>query len=246
MRVRHRRFSARVLLWVIPVLLLGGCAAPGYNEREAMLFESRLTVEPKVGTFMATNSNFSDGAVTGFRIDYEYDYNAHMGIEVSATRDVEIDNDSYIAGLDPVHTFPPGNPDLFRDLAELALSSSDRRSLVFTIDWDVPLSEDGNLPYFRYGLGLGALLTLNSLDPVVVGAYPGPETIDVTNQAMVLFRPSASLRWDLLDDTLNLFAEAQVDIANHHLVYDFDLDGDRAPRVDFGGVNILVGASYSF
>ena len=48
MRVRHRRFSAQVLLWVIPVLLLSSCAAPGYNEREAMLFESRMTVEPSM------------------------------------------------------------------------------------------------------------------------------------------------------------------------------------------------------
>ena len=247
MRVRHRRFSAQVLLWVIPVLLLSSCAAPGYNEREAMLFESRMTVEPKIGTFMPTNSNFTEGTVTGIRIDYEYDYNAHMGIEVSATRDVEIDNDSYLAGdLDPPHPFPPTSPGAFRALGELALSSSDRRSLVFTIDWDVPLSKDGSLPYLRYGLGLGALLTLNSLDPAVVAGYTGPETIDVTNQAMVLIRPSASLRWDLMDNTLALFAEAQVDITEHRLVFDFDLDGDKSPVVDFGGVNLLFGASYSF
>ena len=247
MRVRHGRFLAQILLWVIPVLLVSGCAAPGYNEREAMLFEDKLTIEPKFGTFMATNSNFTGGTVSGMRIDYEYDYNAHLGIEVSATRDVDIDNDSLVAGA-PGSL--PSNQAAFRDLAELALSSSDRRTLVFTIDWDVPLAQDGSLPYLRYGLGLGALLTHNNLDPVVVASYlanaGSTETIAVTNQAMVLFRPSASLRWDLLDETLTLFAEAQVDVASHHLVFDFDSDGDRSPVVDFGGVSLLFGASFSF
>ncbi|MGE4602899.1 MAG: hypothetical protein AAEJ65_08340, partial [Planctomycetota bacterium] len=107
-----------------------------------------------------------------------------------------------------------------------------------------------NLPYIRYGVGLGLLSVKNKPDSAflaqVAADYPLPlPVVKIRSQPMFLVSPSASIRWDFLD-SLSLFAEAQYDIASHDLVVDIDADGDKAGSVDYGGLTAFVGIDYSF
>ena len=95
------------------------------------------------------------------------------------------------------------------------------------------------MPYLRYGFGVGGLYTDLSLSSGYLAAVqvgsPGA-VVEVTDQLMFLFRPAASLRWDMFDGALGFVAEAQYDIASHPLVIDVDSDGDNADTLDYGGL----------
>lgn len=238
-RIRPATYSLAAVL--ITLVVASGCAVPGYNEREAMLFEDNLHSEFKVASFSPKSNHFSGGSGVGVRMSYEYEYGMHFGFEVTSIEDVEGAPYSGPGSL--------GNPVAIRAVGEGALSHSDRRAFTINFDWDVPLAKEGNLPYIRYGFGVGGLYSKNHLsqgylDAVEVGS-PGA-VVQVTDQLMFLVSPSASLRWDLVANSLSFVAEAQYDIASHDLIIDIDSDGDVAGKVDYGGLGAFVGLDYSF
>lgn len=226
---------------LITLVVASGCAVPGYNEREAMLFEDKLHAEFKVGSFSPSNDHFSGGSGVGVRMSYEYEYGMHFGFEVSSIDEVEGAPYSGPASLP--------NATAIRGVGDGALAQSDRRAFTINFDWDVPLSKDSSLPYLRYGFGIGGLYSNNTLsqgflDAVEAGS-PGTN-VQVTDQLMFLLSPSASLRWELVENSLSFVAEAQYDIASHDLIIDLDADGDTAGSVDYGGLGAFVGVDYSF
>ncbi|MEC9476891.1 MAG: hypothetical protein VX764_07645 [Planctomycetota bacterium] len=233
-------YCAMAAVW-ITLVVVSGCAVPGYNEREAMLFEDKLHTEFKVASFSPKSSHFSGGSGVGVRMSYEYEYGMHYGFEITSIEDVEGAPYSGPGAL--------SSPDAIRDIGEQSLSRSDRRSFTINFDWDVPISQDGSLPYFRYGFGVGGLYSKNSLNQGFLDAVEAgsPGTfVEVTDQLMFLFSPSASIRWDLAGDSLTFIAEAQYDIASHDLIIDLNSDGDIAGEVDYGGLGAYVGIDYSF
>ena len=243
MKFSSQPSRSRLLLLTLSVVLVGlsGCLAPGYNAREAMLFEDKMHTEYKLGSFSPSSGHFSSGTGLGIRMSYEYEYGMHFGFEYGVVSDVDGAAYNGPASL--------SNPTAIREAGESSLSGADRRSFTLNFDWDVPLSEDPGMPYFRYGFGVGGLysdLSLNQgfLDAVEAGS-PG-SVIEVTDQLMFLFRPSASLRWDLFDGNLGLIAEAQYDIASHPLIMDINTDGDKSEDIDYGGFGAYVGVDYSF
>ena len=238
-RIRPVYLSLATVL--ITLVAVSGCAVPGYNEREAMLFEDKLHAELKVGSFSPASDHFSGATGPGVRFSYEYEYGMHFGFQLTSTKDVE--GAAYVhAGL------PLSNDALIRGVGERMIGSSDRDTFTINFDWEVPVSKDGNVPYFRYGVGLGLLSVKNKLDSTflaqVAADSPGV-VVRIPSQPMFLLSPSASLRWDLVD-TLSLFVEAQYDIASHDLVVDVGTDGDIAGDVDYGGFMGFVGIDYSF
>ncbi len=243
MKFSSQPSRSRFVLLALSVALVGlsGCLAPGYNAREAMLFEDKMHSEFKFGSFSPSSGHFSSGGGVGIRMSYEYEYGMHFGFEYGVVRDV--DGAAY-AGPASL-----SNPDAMRAVGEQALSGADRRSFTLNFDWDVPMSEDAGMPYLRYGFGIGGVysdLSLNQgfLDAVEAGS-PG-DVVEVTDQLMFLFRPTASVRWDLFDGALGLVAEAQYDIASHPLIMDVNTDGDKSEDIDYSGFGAYVGLDYSF
>ena len=239
-RIRPAYLSLAAVL--ITSVVMSGCAVPGYNERDAMLFEDKLHWEVKSGTFSPTSEHFSGGSGGGVGFSYEYEYGMHWGFAVTSIKDVE--GADYVPGIGA----PPLNSaENIRSVGEEMIGTSDRASFTLHFDWDVPLSQDGTLPYIRYGVGVG-LLSVKSkpstafLGQVTMAPFP---VIRIPSQPMFLVSPSASIRWDFLD-SLSLFAEAQYDIASHDLVVDINADGDKAGSVDYGGLTAFVGIDYSF
>ncbi len=237
-RIRPVHHCLAVVLMTLVVV--SGCAVPGYNERDAMLFEDNLHSEFKAGTFVPSNDHFDGGAGVGLRVSYEYEYGMHFGFEVTSIDDVE--GAPYTGGA-------LAGPAAIRGVGEKALDFSDRRTFTINFDWDVPLSQDGSLPYIRYGVGFGGLYTKNHLSPDFLAAVesgsPG-SVVSVTDQLMFLVSPGASLRWNMGSDALTFVAEAQYHVASHDLIIDVDNDGDKAGKVDFGGLGAFVGFDYSF
>ena len=126
---------------------------------------------------------------------------------------------------------------------------------MLTFDWDFHVWEDPGLPYLRYGLGLGlsyADLSLGQdfIDAVFVGDPTNPNDdgtiVGVNNQIMFMFRPSASLRWELLDGALGVSLEAQYDMASHPLVINVGSDQDNSEDVVYSGFGTYLGIDYSF
>ena len=240
-RIRPAYLSLAAVL--ITSVVVSGCAVPGYNERDAMLFEEKLHAEFKKGSFSPNSDHFIEKTGTGIRFSYEYEYGMHFGFQLTSIHDVEGANLVF-----PVLTGgPAGN---VRSFGEGMIGSSDRDAFTINFDWEVPVSKAGNVPYFRYGFGVGLLSVKNKpsnsfLAQVLIDNPVATPVVRIPSQPMFLVSPSASIRWDFID-SLSLFAEAQYDIASHDLVVDIDADGDKAGSVDYGGLTAFVGIDYSF
>lgn len=254
---RRRRVHPVYLSMAVVILTLvvtSGCAVPGYSERDAMLFEDRIHTEFKAGGFSPDSSHFTGGSGFGVRVNYEYEYGMYFGFEFDTIDDVKgakferttaesLPGDSYF-----------DNAVAIRSVGKRAIGKANRRALLLNLDWDVPLSKEGNLPFLRYGVGIGGLMAKTStsaefLDAIVDdNSGPGENvpTVAVSDQFMFLLRPSASMRWAFADGALTLLAEAQYDIVSSEVRIDVDGDGDFAGDVDYGGINGFVGIDYSF
>ena len=231
--------SAVLVAGAMVSLLLSGCVAPGYSEEKEMLFEDKIHVEPRIGTFIPSEGDFSNGVIIGGRISFQYDYGAYVSFEVQATEEVEQEANA------PTVT----NTNQIRDLEHLALSEADRRSFVISFDWDYPFSEDDSVPYIRWGLGLGVLHTLNGTNPSVRTDLLALGTPVLRSYAkdstMILVRPTIGLHWEPIDD-LTLFVDAQYDYAQSKAAISLDGDDRKTGVIDHGGINFLFGLSYSF
>ncbi len=226
-----------VFALVICSLFLSGCVAPGYSPEKEMLFEDKIHIEPRIGVFVPNESDFSGGTVVATRLAYQYDYGQYFSLEFGATENVEQD------GTAPTVT----SVGQIRDLKQTALSESDRRSLVLSFDWDYRIDQDETVPYLRWGLGLGMLYTLNGTNPTVRADLLGlgiPK-VYVKDQAMILVRPSVGVFWEPMEN-LALFADAQYDYAQSKVRVSLAGDDSKTGIVDFGGINLLFGFSYSF
>ncbi len=239
-RVHTAYFSMAVVF--VALVVSSGCAVPGYNERSAMLFEDELHTEVKFGVFTPNSDHFSEGEGSGIgiKVGYEYEYGMHFGFEIQAMDDVQ--------GAPYSGPGVLGNAEEMRLVGEGALASSDRRAITLNFDWDVPLAQDGSLPYLRYGVGVGGLYSKNTLSVGFLDAVNagGGALVNVTNQLMFLVSPRASVRWDTMGDSLTFFVEGSYDIASHDLILHVDGDGDKAGEVDYGGFNGFVGVDFSF
>ena len=224
-RIRPVYLSLATVL--ITLVAMSGCAVPGYNEREAMLFEDKLHAELKAGSFFPASDHFSGATGPGIRFSYEYEYGMHFGFQLTSIKNVE------------------GNSVPGFGIGESMIGSADRDTFTLNFDWEVPVSKDGNVPYFRYGFGVGLLSVKNKPSASFLAAVPLGLEVKIPSQPMFLLSPSASLRWDLVD-TLALFVEAQYDIASHDLVVNINDDGNRYGDVDYGGLMGFVGIDYSF
>jgi hypothetical protein len=233
---------------ILTLVVTSGCAVPGYSERDAMLFEDKIHTEFKAGGFSPNSSHFTGGSGFGVRVNYEYEYGMHFGFEFDTIDDVEgatfVETAAEIAqGFnDPVE---------IRSVGERAIGKIDRRAFLLNLDWDVPLSKDGNLPFLRYGVGIGGLMANSTTSAEYLAAIAADNvgnvpTVAVSDQFMFLLRPSASLRWAFAGGAFTLLAEAQYDIASSEVRIDIDGDGDSAGDVDYGGLNGFVGIDFSF
>ena len=236
---------------ILTLVVTSGCAVPGYNERDAMLFEDKIHTEFKAGGFSPNSSHFTGGSGFGVRVNYEYEYGMHFGFEFDTIDDVEGAMFVETAAESVVGYFDVNDPIAIRSVGERAIGKINRRAFLLNLDWDVPLSQDGNLPFLRYGVGIGGLMAnattsaeyLAAIADDNVGNVP---TVAVSDQFMFLFRPSASMRWALAGGAFTLLAEAQYDIVSSEVRIDIDGDGDSAGDVDYGGLNGFVGIDFSF
>ena len=91
--MQRRRQTHPVYLAMAVVLLVlvvtSGCAVPGYNERDAMLFEDKIHTEFKTGGFTPNSEHFSGGSGFGLKVNYEYEYGMHFGFEFDTVDNVE-------------------------------------------------------------------------------------------------------------------------------------------------------------
>jgi hypothetical protein len=228
---------ARSLFALGLLVVASGCVAPGYSSDKEMLFEDKIHIEPRFGVFIPQEGDFSEGTVIATRLSYQYDYGSYLSIDLSATEDVEQE------GTAPNVT----SVNNIRDLEHLVLSESDRRSAVFSLDWDYPFSENERVPYLRWGIGLGVLNTLNGTNPTVRSDLIalGAGRVSVKDQVMILVRPTLGLFWAPADD-LSFFVDAQYDYAESKVRVSVDGEDFKTGVIDFGGINVLVGLSYSF
>jgi hypothetical protein len=238
---------------ILTLVVTSGCAVPGYSERDAMLFEDKIHTEFKAGGFSPDSSYFTGGSGIGVRVNYEYEYGMYFGFEFDTIDDVK--------GAMFVRTgeyFGSNDPELraaaIRSVGKRAIDKVNRRALLLNLDWDVPLSKDGNF-FLRYGVGIGGLMANTSTSAEFLAAIavdnagqepPYIPSVEVSDQFMFLLRPSASMRWAFADGALALLAEAQYDIVSSEVRIDVDGDGDFAGDVDYGGINAFVGIDYSF
>ncbi len=253
--MQRRRQTHPVYLAMAVVLLVlvvtSGCAVPGYNEREAMLFEDKIHTEFKFGGFTPNSEHFSGGSGFGLKVNYEYEYGMHFGFEFDTIDNVEGQPFARTASENTVDYF--SNLDNIRSVGARAIESQNRREFLVGFDWDVPLSKEGNLPLLRYGIGIGGLMaqahTSDAFLAEVALDNTGPDgvpTVEVSDQFIMLVRPSASMRWEMWDGAISLLAEAQYDIASSEVRIDIDTDGDSAGDLDYGGLNAFVGIDFSF
>ena len=240
---------------ILTLVVTSGCAVPGYSERDAMLFEDRIHTEFKAGGFSPDSSHFTGGAGFGVRVNYEYEYGMHFGFEFDTIDGVKGAKFERTAAESLPGDKYFDNAVAIRSVGKRAIGKVNRRALLLNLDWDVPLSKDGNLPFLRYGVGIGGLMAKTStsaefLHEIAVdnaGPIPGDiPSVAVSDQFMFLLRPSASMRWAFADGALTLLAEAQYDIVSSEVRIDIDGDGDSAGDVDYGGINGFVGIDYSF
>ncbi len=250
--MQRRRQTHPVYLAMAVVLLVlvvtSGCAVPGYNEREAMLFEDKIHTEFKFGGFTPNSEHFSGGSGFGLKVNYEYEYGMHFGFEFDTVDDVE--GKSFVRTTSEI----PGyflSDDNIRSVGERAIGSQNRREFLVGFDWDVPLSKEGNLPFLRYGIGIGGLMAQAHtsdafLAEVALDNMGDVPAVAVSDQFIMLVRPSASMRWEMWDGAISLLAEAQYDIASSEVRIDIDTDGDSAGDLDYGGLNAFVGIDFSF
>jgi hypothetical protein len=229
--------TAAFVVCTLLALVASGCVAPGYSREQEMLFEDRILVQPRFGVFLPSEGDYADGTVYAARISYEYDYNSFFSLELSGTEDVEQEGT------------PPNLTSLnqIRDLEHLALDESERRSAVISFDWDYPFSSNESTPYLRWGIGMGVLHTLNSIHSDVrddILALGVGKTY-AKDKTMILVRPTLGLFWDPVED-LSLFVDAQYDYAEGKVRISVDGDDRETGVIDFSGINVLVGLSYSF
>ena len=229
--------TAILVVCTLLALVASGCVAPGYSREQEMLFEDRILVQPRFGVFLPSEGDYANGTVYAARISYEYDYNSYISLALSGTEDVEQEGT------------PPNLTSLnqIRDLEHLALDESERRSAVFSLDWDYPFSTNERMPYLRWGIGMGVLNTLNSIHEDVRADIlsTGAGKTYAKDKAMILVRPTLGLYWDPAD-SLTLFVDAQYDYAEGKVRISVDGDDRETGVIDFSGVNILVGLSYNF
>ncbi len=236
---------------ILTLVVTSGCAVPGYSERDAMLFEDKIHTEFKAGGFSPNSSHFTGGSGFGVRVNYEYEYGMHFGFEFDTIDDVE--GATYVRTGEETgaNYFNINNEVGIRSVGERAIGKIDRRAFLVNLDWDVPLSKDGNLPFLRYGVGIGGLMANSTTSAEYLAAIAADNVgnvpaVAVSNQFMFLLRPSASMRWAFADGALTLLAEAQYDIASSEVRIDINGDGDSAGDVDYGGLNGFVGIDFSF
>ncbi|MDE0958594.1 MAG: hypothetical protein OSB12_08155 [Planctomycetota bacterium] len=252
---RRRRTHPVYLAMAVVLLVLvvtSGCAVPGYNERDAMLFEDKIHTEFKTGGFTPNSEHFSGGSGFGLKVNYEYEYGMHFGFEFDTIDNVEGQPFARTASETGVDYF--ANHDNIRSVGARAIESQNRREFLVGLDWDVPLSKEGNLPFLRYGIGIGGLMAqAHTSDAFLAevaldntGTTSGVPTVAVADQFIMLVRPSASMRWEMWDGAIALLAEAQYDIASSEVRIDIDTDGDSAGDLDYGGLNAFVGIDFSF
>ena len=251
--MQRRRRTHPVYLSMAVVLLVlvvtSGCAVPGYNERDAMLFEDKIHTEFKTGGFTPNSEHFSGGSGFGLKVNYEYEYGMHFGFEFDTIDDVEGQPFARTASETGVSYF--ATHDSIRSVGARAIESQNRREFLVGLDWDVPLSKEGNLPFLRYGIGIGGLMAQAHTSDAFLAAVAEDNTGDgpavaVSDQFIMLVRPSASMRWEMWDGAISLLAEAQYDIASSEVRIDIDTDGDSAGDLDYGGLNAFVGIDFSF
>jgi hypothetical protein len=236
---------------ILTLVVTSGCAVPGYSERDAMLFEDKIHTEFKAGGFSPNSSHFTGGSGFGVRVNYEYEYGMHFGFEFDTIDDVEGATFVETAAESVVGYFDANDPVAIRSVGERAIGKLDRRAFLVNLDWDVPLSKDGNLPFIRYGVGIGGLMANSTtsaeyLADIAADNVGNVPAVAVSDQFMFLLRPSASLRWAFAGGAFTLLAEAQYDIASSEVRIDIDGDGDSAGDVDYGGLNGFVGIDFSF
>ena len=252
---RRRRTHPVYLAMAVVLLVLvvtSGCAVPGYNERDAMLFEDKIHTEFKTGGFTPNSEHFSGGSGFGLKVNYEYEYGMHFGFEFDTIDNVEGQPFARTASETGVDYF--ANHDNIRSVGARAIESQNRREFLVCLDWDVPLSKEWNLPFLRYGIGIGGLMAqAHTSDAFLAevaldntGTTSGVPTVAVADQFIMLVRPSASMRWEMWDGAIALLAEAQYDIASSEVRIDIDTDGDSAGDLDYGGLNAFVGIDFSF
>jgi len=236
---------------ILTLVVTSGCAVPGYSERDAMLFEDRIHTEFKAGGFSPNSSHFTGGSGFGVRVNYEYEYGMHFGFEFDTIDDVEGAMFVETAAESVVGYFDVNDPIAIRSVGERAIGKLDRRAFLVNLDWDVPLSKDGNLPFIRYGVGIGGLMANSTtsaeyLADIAADNVGNVPAVAVSDQFMFLLRPSASMRWAFAEGAFTLLAEAQYDIVSSEVRIDINGDGDSAGDVDYGGLNGFVGIDFSF
>ncbi|MHC4935036.1 MAG: hypothetical protein ACYTGJ_02345 [Planctomycetota bacterium] len=243
--VRSPRAAAWVVAMALSLFLLSGCVAPGYSEEKEMLFEDTIHIEPRIGTFVPNDGNFDSGAVIATRVAYQYAYGSYISFDYSVTENVTAGSGAADASVSPsLNAY-------VRDAGSAALSEADRRALVLSFDWDYPLSTDETKPYLRWGLGVGILNTLNGTNPdfeeELLTDFPGEASVPIRakDQAMFLVRPTIGAHWKP-SENLALFADLQLDIAEHKTRITVNGEDFRTEIIDFGGLNLVFGMSYSF
>ncbi len=233
----RKSFPVLMIAVAAVAIVVSGCVAPGYSREKEMLFEDKIHIEPRLGAFIPSEGDFKTGTVFGTRIAFQYDYGAYVSFEFSATEGVEQD------AIAPTLNFESQ----IRDLNHDAYQEAERRSYVLSFDWDFPFTEDERTPYLRWGLGLGILNIQTVTNPAVRADLTslGTAKVYVKDETMILVRPTVGLYWEALED-MTFFVDAQYDYAEAKGRVSLNGDDRHTSVIDFSGINILFGLSYSF
>lgn len=230
-------FSVPMIALAVVSVVVSGCVAPGYSREKEMLFEDKIHVEPRIGTFIPSESDFDAGPVLATRIAFQYDYGAYVSLEFTAAEEIEQSGNAPAVGA----------VTQIRDLEHLALSEADRRAFVLSFDWDFPFTENERMPYLRWGLGVGVLHVTTGTNPTVRTDLMslGSAKVYAKDETMILVRPTIGLYWEAIED-MTFFVDAQYDYAEAKGRISLNGDDRNTGVIDFSGINVLFGLSYSF
>lgn len=249
------RSSSVLLTLLAAVVLLGsGCVAPGFDPERDILHEEKFVFEPKVGVFIPNEDEWDSGVTGGLKASYEVYRHFYLSFDFTYAG-VDGNDDDFPGGFNTM-TLAGGTtvPSDIRDLEGEALSEANRYAFIFSLDWDIPLTEGENSPLVRLGVGPGVLLVKSEIDAslerefaVPAPANPNPPfEADADDLVMFVLRPHIGLRIPLGSEKVTLFGEAAYDWAMKGISIDLSGDNIHTDSVDFGGFSLFAGLSFKF
>ena len=177
------------------------------------------------------------GAVGGGKFQLEVSKNIYMGLSFDWT-------DHTVESRESTPEFTPGFGE-----AIFAADGYDRLSVLGTLDYDIPMTEDAEGLLLRLGMGVGMTVVdfqtnedFRNLPPAP-GQPPGPTKLEDLYQ--IMFRPSIGLRLPVSENLL-VFGELTYDIVPERTIALSNNAAAGEERAIFSNAALIFGISFQW